>query len=92
MHTIVYSNSSAKLLSLDINTKKRKLYWFEFNTFVQYWSVGVKRLGRLNLANHKQHVSQAHVKYFTFEDYSARKIFANDGYTFIAVAKDESKV
>ncbi len=78
---VIYRNSTAKLLSLDINVKRRKLYWFEFNKLSQKWSIGMRRLN-------KQHYPTS---YFTFESYSERSMFANDGYTFISVAEDSDK-
>ena len=81
LRTVVYKNATAKLLSLDLNVKKKKLYWFEFNLSNKRWSIGVKQLNRL------QHMPPA---YYTFDAYSALNMFANDGYTFIAVALDNS--
>ena len=37
-------NSTTKILSLDINVKKRKLYWLEFNILSQKWSMAIKKL------------------------------------------------
>ena len=33
-----------------------------------------------------------HTRYFTFEEYSVRNMFTNDGYTFISIAQDNSNV
>lgn len=65
------------------------MYWFEFNFVHKKWSVGVQRLARLNLKRNRN-ISGVPAKYFTFEEYSARNMFANDGYTFISVAKDNT--
>ncbi len=73
---VIYKNSTAKLLSLDLNVKKRKLYWFEFNKLSQKWSIGTRRLNKQRYPTN----------YFTFEN-----PFANDGYTFISVAVDNGK-
>jgi hypothetical protein len=54
------------------------------------WSVGVQKLARLNLKRMRD-VNKAPAKIFTFEEYSAGKMFANDGYTFLAVVRDNSE-
>lgn len=44
--TRIYSNRTARLLSLDLYSDryKRKLYWFEFNRATRRWSLGEMRL------------------------------------------------
>jgi hypothetical protein len=74
--TLVYKNSTAKILSLDINVKKRRIYWFEFNLVDQKWSLAIKKLS-----------SQHQPLYYTFGFY----FFSEDGYSFITVAHDTSE-
>lgn len=73
---LIYKNETTKILSLDINVKKRKIYWFEFNILNKKWSLAVKRINNEQLT------------YFTFEDYSKMNLFSNDGYSFITIASD----
>lgn len=92
---MIYTNSSVKILSLDINVKKRKLYWFEFNKLEHKWSVGTRMLTRLNRNKKYQPHSRSkymQTNYFTFEAYSAMNMFANDGYNFISVVQDNDNV
>ena len=42
--SLIYKNSTAKLLSLDVNVNSRKLYWFEFCKLNQKWSLVVYKM------------------------------------------------
>lgn len=75
---IIYKNSTTKILSLDINVKKRKLYWLEFNILSQKWSMAIKKL------NHD--LSLPIFNTFQFNS----NFFSSDGYSFITVAQDYS--
>ena len=68
----VYANHTSKLLSLDLNVDKRKLYWFEFNVLEKKWILAIFKLETSRLVFKK------------FNDFS----FNNDGYSFITVARD----
>jgi hypothetical protein len=89
-HRLIYKNSSIKILSLDINVKKRKLYWFEFNMESKRWSFVVYKLQKPK-PKPKLHVAgltdMQQAIYFTF-GYSRKPYFSRDGYSFIAVARD----
>lgn len=75
--SLIYKNTTTKLLNMDINVKKRKLYWFEFDTLTKKWSLVIKRLNNLSES----------VQYFTFDEYA----FSNDGYSYISIAHDYEK-
>jgi hypothetical protein len=72
----------AKLLSLDINLTKRRLYLFEFNKQTKKYSIILFRL-TMNNNNNKTN----RFIYFTFNQMS-NQFFKNDGYLFITVARD----
>ncbi len=74
--SIIYKNSTTKILSLDINVKKRKLYWLEFNILSQKWSMAIKKL------NHDLSLPI----FYTFQFNS--NFFSSDGYSFITIAQD----
>jgi hypothetical protein len=68
----VYANQTSKLLSLDLNVEKRKLYWFEFNVAEKKWLLVIYKLMTNRIVFKK------------FNDYN----FNGDGYSFITVARD----
>ncbi len=68
----VYANQTSKLLSLDLNVDKRKLYWFEFNVAEKKWLLVIYKLMTNRIVFKK------------FNDYN----FNGDGYSFITVARD----
>ena len=68
----VYKNETSKLLSLDLNVEKRKLYWFEFNVIEKKWLLVIYKLVTNRIVFKK------------FNDYN----FNGDGYSFITVARD----
>ena len=68
----VYKNETSKLLSLDLNVDKRKLYWFEYNVSEKKWLLVIYKLVTNRIVFKK------------FNDYN----FNGDGYSFITVARD----
>ena len=77
--SLVYKNNTAKILSMDINVKKRKVYWFEFNKQNKKWSIAIKKLG-----------AQMSIAYYNFDAYSEQNYFTNDGYNFMSIAQDNT--
>ena len=76
---LVNQNNTAKMLSLDINIHRRKLYWFEFNKYNQIYSIAIMRLSNTIQSGKKLH-------YVMLERPSIK--FSQDGYSYIAVVKD----
>lgn len=73
----IYSNSTSRMLSLDINVHRRKLYWFEFDEASQKWSIGVLKL--LNpLAKNSINL------------YALENKFSTDGLSYLAVVSDST--
>lgn len=70
--TVIYHNSKSTITSLDIDVKKRKLYWLEKT--ISNWSFASKNLNDLNEPP----------KYYTFNS----KEFSMEIYSSISVAHD----
>ena len=66
--TLVFKNYFDKIISLDINVKKQKLYWIELNSNFK-WSFVIKRLNNLSLKP----------EYFSFRNLK----FSMDIYSFV---------
>lgn len=75
--THIYSNRTARLLSLDLNAVKRKLYWFEFDRATHRWSLGLLRLFNP--------MARSSVTY-----HGLNAPFSADGYSYLAVASDSA--
>ena len=74
----VYKNNYSKILSLDINPFKRKLYWIEFNTKTFSWYFTVGRLsGSYFFANNLHQILVPN-----------QVSFSTDGYSYIGVIRD----
>ena len=80
-HLINQFNRS-KLLSIDINLTKRRLYLFEFNKQTKKYSIILYKLSMIGNSNKTNRFN-----YFTFNHMSNR-FFKNDGYLFITIARD----
>ncbi|CAF1002557.1 unnamed protein product [Brachionus calyciflorus] len=75
----VYKTQNSKILSLDINSFKRKLYWFEFDIRTLNWYLTVAKLtGSLYFSPRNLH-----------QILIDNKIpFSNDGYSYISIVRD----
>lgn len=82
--TVVYRNSSVNILSMDINAKSKRVFWFEFNKSNKKWSL----VSYYRAKKPGSNVVKFKLRHFTFDHYAHRSLFANDGYTFIAVVRD----
>lgn len=76
---VLMRNTSISVLSMEINEKKRKIYWLEYNRLTSKWSLVIMRLDNSQSLN-------VEFEYFTFDDKSIE--FSNDGYSFISVVFD----
>jgi hypothetical protein len=87
--SIVHKNTTAKILSLDLNVSKRKLYWFEFNKFNHVYSIGIMRLN-----GHNQNQAATAGSALTPQKINRVLLninnlqFSQDGYSYIAVVRD----
>ena len=72
--SLIYKNQTISILSMQINEKKMKLYWLEYNYFSNKWSIVVMKLN-----------NQA-FDYYTFTRPSIK--FSTDGYSYISVIYD----
>lgn len=72
----VYKNATSKMLSLDVSVAKRRVYWLEFNKYSLVYSFGVLRL------------NNQRVYKVVINNYSRMSRLSEDGYTFIAVVRD----
>lgn len=112
--TRIYSNRTARLLSLDMysDTYKRKLYWFEFDRATRRWSLGEMRFPTNLNSNHASgnsnnngqltskslaplyhvtyHALNAPITTNSFDRQQQQQEFANDGYTYLAVASESA--
>lgn len=81
--THIFSNETSRMLSLDLNSSRRKLYWFEFDRATRRWSLGLLRLvnpmARSSLSYHMLNIGG-----------SSHQQFSSDGYSYLAVASDST--
>lgn len=73
---LIYKNQTISILSMQMNDKKMKIYWLEYNYLSNKWSIVVMKL------NQNSHSFD----YYTFTRPNVR--FSTDGYSYISVIYD----
>jgi hypothetical protein len=89
---VLLTDTNAKMLSLDINIKMRRLYWLEFNNLNKTWSIVCIKIHRFD---YRQKFNYK-IKYFSLNSHKSGEDanstdksdflkFSTDGYIYIAV-------
>lgn len=83
-YEIAYKNTSISILSMQLNDKKRKLYWLEYNYQLNRWSIVIMKLQ--NEQQNQVKLESLNLEYFTFAKSSIK--FSYDGYSYISIIYD----
>ena len=76
---LIYKNQTISILSMQMNEKKMKIYWLEYNYISNKWSIVVMKLSHS--------ISNSHnFDYYTFSRPNIK--FSTDGYSYISVIHD----